>query len=301
MARLQLGPPPPGGSAVDRCLSAVQCGPDRPHWSGSIYRIDFSGTVTRGTLIGILDDQSRFDLPFAPGSTISGTVFIDLSLLPAATVTTHEFGVRTNYQDSDVVNPLWISGHVKVPLPALPDRALPVPDSFSLTPLLPVADAVEDLAPIRSRLFIWDMADAICCDILLATAKYQDAWHTNEETHFKHVLLGLLMSSVTDFIPSNGTFPSPFEATNINVGSTFQATGFNRKNILTPPLFGIEDNYTIAITFKVDRATGGLEGGSSAPSTGGGVGPVPTPEPGTMVAGLAVVGLVLMRARRQSC
>ena len=270
-----------------------------PAWSGSIYRIDFSGTVTGGALRAILDDQSSYILPIATGSAISGVVAIDLSLLPTATVTTRPDGSRTVHQDTDVVNPRWISGQVNVTLPALPDRALPVPDSFSLTPQLPVPGAVEDFVPIRNRLFVWDMADSTCCDVVLASVKYQDAWHTDQETHFKNVFLGILVSSLTDFIPFNGTFPSSFEATNIAGGSTFQATGFNRKNILTPPLFGIEDNYTMDITFKIDRATGGIEGGGSAPSTGGGIGHTPAPEPGTMVAGLALAGLAFVRTRRR--
>lgn len=270
-----------------------------PAWSGSIYRIDFSGTVTSGTLRAILDDQSGYTLPIATGSTISGVLAIDLSLLPTATVTTGPNGSRSVYQDADVVDPRWISGQVNVQLPALPDRALPVPDSFSLTPLLPVPGAIVDLAPIRNRSFIWDMADGACCDVVLAGVKYQDAWHTDQEGHFKGVFLGILIASVTDFIPANGTFPTTFEATNITGGSKFQATGFDRKNILTPPLFGIEDNYTMDINFQIDRATGGIEGGSSSPTTGGGPGQTPTPEPGTMVAGLALAGLAFVRARRR--
>jgi hypothetical protein len=272
-----------------------------PAWSGSIYRIDFSGTVTGGTLRAILDDQSGYSLPFALGSTISGFVAIDLSLLPTPTVDTRPDGSRTTYLDADVVNPQWISGQVHVTLPVLPDRALPVPDSFSLTPLLPVAGAVEDQAPIRSRKFIWDMADGVCCDILFAATQYQDAWSTEKETHSKKLFLGMLTSSATDFFPANATFPSPFEATNINVGSKFQATVFGRKRILTPPLFGIEEKYSMDIDFRVDHATGGLLSASSASSTGGAIGSVTTPEPGTMAAGLALVGLVIIRARRPGC
>lgn len=269
-----------------------------PAWSGSIYRLDFSGTITKGTLRAILDDQSSYILPIAAGSSISGVLAIDLSALPTATVTTGPNGSRSVYQDADVVNPRWISGQVNVQLPALPDRALPVPSSFSLTPLLPVPGAIEDFTPIRNRSFIWDMADGVCCDVVLAGVKYQDAWRTDQEGHFKSVFLGILIASLTDFIPANGTFPSSFEATNITGGSIFQATGFDRKNILTPPLFGIEDNYTMDISFQIDRATGGLEGGNSSPSTGGGIGPVPTPEPGTMIAGLALLGVALLRTRR---
>ncbi|MCX6597440.1 MAG: hypothetical protein NTV70_13855 [Acidobacteria bacterium] len=269
-----------------------------PAWSGSIYGIAFSGKVTQGTLIGILDDQTRYIVPFTPGSTINGVLSIDLSLLPPPTVTPGANVTQTTFRDADVVDPRWISGQVNVSLPALPDRALPVFDSFSLTPLLPPPGAIEDLAPIRERGILWNVADPTGVDNILPSVKYQDAWRTATEQHFKHVFLSLLISSSADFLPVNGRF-SAFDLNNLTVGSVFQATILNQKPVRVAPLFGIENRFTIAIDFTIDRVFGGIEGGSSSPSTGGGVGPVPTPEPGTVVAGLTAIGLALVRARRR--
>jgi hypothetical protein len=187
---------------------------------------------------------------------------------------------------------------VNVSLPALPDRALPVFDSFSLTPLLPPTGAIEDDAPIRERGIIWDVADPNGVDSIQPSVKYQDQWRTATEEHFKSVFLSLLISSPADFLPVNGRF-SAFDLNNLTVSSQFQAVILNQKPVRVAPLFGIENRFTIDIIFTVDRVIGGLEGGSSSPSTGGGVGPVPTPEPGTVVAGLTAIGLALVRARRR--
>ena len=268
-----------------------------PVWSGPIYRIDFSGRITTGQVRAILDDQSSFILPFEPGGVINGVVLMDLSLAPTPSVSSGPSQIDTRFTDTGAANPVWISGQVTLPLPALPPRALPVPNSFSLAPLLPPPGATVDQVPLRDLDFIWTAEPPPCCDAVNVGIAFQNTWHTDVDQRFKGIILGLLLTSPVSFLPEPGTFPANFDIANVAVTSSFSVTAFDRKQVLTPPLFGIERNYLIDVRFTVDHATGGIEGGSNAPATGGGVVVTPTPEPGTWLAGLALAGLGLARGK----
>ena len=109
-------------------LGAVAAGAN----AGTLYRIDFEGTVTRGSLRGTTNVQGSYNLGFEVGGPVRGHVLLDLGLAPAQSDTTNGGLFRTEF--SDTLGAAWLAAWVDLVLPELPADALPVPSSFVVAP-----------------------------------------------------------------------------------------------------------------------------------------------------------------------
>ncbi len=249
-----------------------------------LYRIDFTGTVRSGSVSGILFDQSPYLVDFTPGETISGTLFIDTALLPAATISGGP-SFTTTYSDTGLTQ--WLTGVLNLPIPALPANALPVPSLQSLD-RTPAPSPGDYSQPPALQQFLSVTTGGGCCSAILPTVSASDVWGNSSQLVARSVLLGLLITSTTQFLADVPGIPSSFVATNLGAGSTVQIVNMMRDATnLTPPNFGIASNYALTITFDTTSASGGYfqDGGADVP------------EPSTFWMLAAAPVLLLLRRR----
>ena len=247
--------------------------------SAATLRIDFEGVITSGTVRGILFDQSSFEVNFTPGTPISGTVFLNLSLAPAPTVTNDINGTTSGIFTSG--EPVWMSGSVNLGMPALPSGALPIPSTFDLSRRVPPPGATLFEPTVINQNLSYFFGPSIA-SVLLGD-QMKDSWGTSSEVVFRSFLLGMLITDLSNFFPQVAGIQE-FTAPPSLGGSTFQYAAFERDATnLTPPNFGISQNYLVNTFFTTTSATGAFL----------------VPEPATWM--LAAPALLVIALRRRRC
>lgn len=258
-------------------IALFLCALSAPTLPAAILRIDFAGTVSNGSVRGILFDQTGFTIAFTPGTPISGTVYLNLALAPTPTVTTDVSGTSSNILTTG--EPVWMSGIVNLDMPALPPSALPIPSTFDLSRRVPPPGAtLFGTQQLQQNLFYFfgpSIASVLLGD--LAT----DSWSTSSEIVTRNFLLGLLVTDLSNFFPQVPGVQE-FNAPPSVGGSAFQYLGYEADATnLTPPNFGISENYVVNAFFTTTSATGTFV----------------APEPATWM--LAAPALLLLGFRRR--
>jgi hypothetical protein len=252
-----------------------------PGSATTIFAINYTGVLRSGSVRDIDNTQAPISIDLDPGTAVSGTMIFNLDLAPAPTVTVNSGQTQTLFQDS---NPAvtWVGGSFSMQLPVLPANGLPIPP-FTLTRSFRPPNGQDQFAPAASQTLSFSYGTNSISTVL-ATAQYQDSWLVpGVENATKTEFVGLLISSLDNWLPKSPGVPTSFTATNLQGGSSFSFLGFDEDlTQLVPPLFGITQNYVVSGQFDVTSATGELS----------------TPEPGTWIAGLALAAPLLARARR---
>ena len=225
-----------------------------------IYRIDFSGNITGGTLaVNPKDNLGSVDIPFVPGGNFSGTIFADLGR--AAPPLQDAFGV-------DWTAPMRAT--FQLDLPALPpDTYLPVPNTF----------AIEESFTSGLQLQFATVAQVVFPRFTFEEPDPPGRNYRNDG------LFSMFLGPAPGITIQPGALFTEFGPLNLtNPNGKFKVLKVDQVVNQTPPLFGLTDFYDIDVDFTVTSASAKIV----------------VPEPGTVVLlGAALGGLWARRRSRQ--
>jgi hypothetical protein len=221
-----------------------------------VYRIDFSGVITGGTLkASLVSELSSIDIPFTPGGQIHGSIFADFSNnpLPSQNDST---GVHWNVP---------VTARIQFELPDLPNGILlPIPDNL----------VIEQSFGTTLQLQFATNAQVVFPRFTFSEPPPGNRNYRNEGFFFAFLGPG---SGI--HLPNGALYPA-FAATNLDGTGGLRVLKVDQTINSQPPLFGLTEFYDIEVNFVARDAQGGFV----------------VPEPGTGVfLGIALAGLVAAR------
>ena len=196
-----------------------------------LYRIDFSGVTSGGTLSGSHQTQfSTFELPFVPGSRFAASILADFDLAAPPLI------------DSTGVH--WIVPsiiRVTLELPTLPDDVLlPIPNTF----------VIGEGFTNNLRLQF-----ATGAQVVFPQITFDEPGPLGRNFKKQGVMSAFLGPAPGIVIPVGALHPS-FAATGLQGAGQFNILKIDQGPIRQPPLFGLDEFYDISLRFTVNEARG---------------------------------------------
>jgi hypothetical protein len=250
--------------------------------AASVYRIDFSGTITGGAALGYnpaVDDLSLTLIAYLTGVRVSGSLYFDLGLAPGPEVTIDGGGLVTTAIASSSL-PVFMREDFVIEGFTVPAGFYPMPTVFD-QPAVPEVPGSPVTVWSSSQSLSTQTRTISSAQSLQAGMSFHDEWHGSRFDGESLMSLEVLISSVQPFfnVPPIGSFPDAWGPApvggngqfNFNVRSGDRTVLVNR---------GFAQYYQVTGNFEIDSASGGFL----------------TPEPSTVVLGAA--GLALLVAGR---